>query len=199
MKDFLYDIWARFLTYFGQIKVLTFNFIPILAYDPEPFEVGGEDILHVMEVIRPGDVLIRGFNKYLDGRFIPDEKGYSHAGLYIGGKQVIHAAAPHVQLIHVIDFCEADRIMVLRPAADQQVAISIAKSKLGVPYDFDYKRDVDKLYCFELIANCYPNAHMVAHEIKRFFGLLRRKCYLAKSIYENNFFHKQFEKNEKKG
>ena len=49
-----------------------------------------------MEIIQPGDVLLRGFNKYLDGKFIPDEKGYSHAGLYAGNNEVIHAANPAV-------------------------------------------------------------------------------------------------------
>lgn len=86
-----------------------------MAYDPESFVVDGNDILQIMEVIQPGDVLLRGYNKYLDGKFIPDKKGYSHAGLYVGGNQVIHSVSPSVQFIHIIDFCEADRIMVLRP------------------------------------------------------------------------------------
>ena len=45
IKDFLYGIWSKFLTYFGKIKVLTFNYFPILAYDPDPFVVNGHDIL----------------------------------------------------------------------------------------------------------------------------------------------------------
>lgn len=31
MKDFIYDIWSKFLTWFGKIKVLKFNFLPVLA------------------------------------------------------------------------------------------------------------------------------------------------------------------------
>ena len=68
-----------------------------------------------MEIIQPGDVLIRGYDKYLDGKFIPDEKGYSHAGIYVGSNEVVHSVAPAVERIHIIDFCEADRIMLLRP------------------------------------------------------------------------------------
>ena len=44
MKSILYKIWSRFLTQFGKIKVLSFNFLPILAYDPDPFYVSGYDM-----------------------------------------------------------------------------------------------------------------------------------------------------------
>lgn len=44
MKGIIYDLWSRFLTQFGKLKVLTFGFFPILAYDPDPFYVSGYDI-----------------------------------------------------------------------------------------------------------------------------------------------------------
>ncbi len=72
MKKFLYKIWSELLTQFGKLKVLTFGFLPVLAYDPDPFYVTGFDIEHIMGILNPGDVLLRGYNKYLDGRFIPD-------------------------------------------------------------------------------------------------------------------------------
>jgi len=71
-------------------------------------------------------------------------------------------------------------------------------SKVGVPYDFDYKSDIGKLYCFELIAACYPWAGMQTHQVKKFFGLVKRDCFIAKSIYQNDFFRQIYEKNEKK-
>ena len=179
------------------MKVLTFGFLPILAYDPDPFYVSGYDIEKILNLIRPGDVLLRGYNKYLDGKFIPDEKGYSHAGIYIGNNEVVHAVAPCVEKTHLIDFCEADRIMVLCPTGGQINAIATALSKIGVPYDFDYKTDRGKLYCFELIANCYPAANIQTTTLKKFLGLVKRKCYIASSIYKNSWFAKVFEKNAK--
>ena len=196
-SEWIYSIWSKFLTYFGKIKVLTFNFIPILAYDPEPLIVDGYDVTHIMEIAKPGDVLIRGYDDYLDGRFIPDELGYSHAGLYVGDGEVIHSAAPCVQSIHVIDFCQADRIMLLRPNSGQDSAIDEARMSLGIPYDFNYETDIGKLYCFELIAACYPQSSMRRFTIKKLFGLLKRECYIAKSIYQNPFFNQIFEINEK--
>lgn len=195
MKDFLYKIWSKFLTWFGKLKIMKFNFLPVIAYDPEPFFVTGYDIVEIMKYIHPGDVLIRGYDDYLDGKFIPDEKGYSHAGLYVGNNEVIHSAAPSVQTIHIIDFCEADRVMVLRPKNGQEDAIKKANELLNTPYDFDYKSDVGKLYCFELIANCYPQAEMKEVQVKKFFGIIKRDCYIAKSIYGNEFFTRVMERN----
>ena len=171
--------------------------MPILAYDPDPFYVTGEDIERIMDLIKPGDVLLRGYNKYLDGKFIPDEKGYSHAGIYVGKNMVVHAVSPCVKKCHVIDFCEADRIMVLKPEAGQVMATATAIGKMGLPYDFDYKTDRGKLYCFELISTCYPQANIKTYTVKKFFGLIKRKCYIAKSIYGNPYFRELFEKNEK--
>lgn len=127
-----------------------------MVYDPKPYLINGHDILQIMEFIQPGDVLIRGYDDYLDGKFIPDKRGYSHAGIYVGEKEVIHSASPSVARISIIDFCISDRIMVLRPESGQEEAVKIAESKIGVPYDFNYESDFGKLYCFELIANCYP-------------------------------------------
>ena len=197
MKRFLYKIWSMFLTQFGKLKVLSFGFLPVLAYDPDPFYVTGYDIEHLLGILKPGDVLLRGYNKYLDGKFIPDNKGYSHAGLYIGKNQVVHAVSPCVEKCHVIDFCEADRIMVLKPKEGQVMATATAIGKIGLPYDFDYRTDRGKLYCFELISACYPQANIQTHVVKKFFGLVKRNCYIAKSIYLNPHFQKIWEKNNK--
>jgi len=87
--------------------------------------------------------------------------------------------------------------MVLRPESGQGSAVETALGKLDVPYDFDYKTDEKKLYCFELVAVCYPQAGMRTHEVKKLLGLVKRDCYIAKSIYGCPFFKAVFEKNDK--
>ena len=100
-----------------------------------------------MEQLQPGDILLRGYDKYLSGVFIP---GYfSHAGMYLGEvseadsafcapefvagdatgffrpgkKMVVHALAKGVFMEDIIDFCRCDRLMVVRlPAEFQQKA-----------------------------------------------------------------------------
>lgn len=197
MKGWLYKVWSAFLVQFSKLKVLSFNFIPILAYDPVEYHVTGSDILQVMELLRPGDVLLRGYDKYLDVKFIPDDLGYCHAGIYVGGTEVIHAASPTVHRTNVIDFCECDRLMVLRPNGLAGQAVALAESLIGVPYDFNYEGDSEKLYCFELVSKCYPSAQMQTHPVSKFLGLVRRTCYLASSIYANPFFQKVWEKNDR--
>jgi hypothetical protein len=87
----------------------------------------------VIERVRPGDVLVRGYDAYLDGKLIPGL--FSHAGIYLGrttdadrcaapaahrerltlGEQtVIHAIAEGVLTEDVLDFCRCDRLVVLR-------------------------------------------------------------------------------------
>ena len=121
----------RLLTILGDIKVFGFPFF--LVYDPGSYRVGGRDMRQLIDLVRPGDVLVRGYTSYLDGRFIP---GYfSHAGLYLGpvteadaalaperhrgrvepgAQMVIHAVAEGVGLVDVLDFARCDRLAVLR-------------------------------------------------------------------------------------
>ena len=88
--------------------------------------------------------------------------------------------------------------MVLRPAiTESNFAVEKAESMIGVPYDFNYESDVGRLYSFELIAICHPDAHMETFDVKKIFGLIKRKCYLAKSIYGNVFFRIIYERNDK--
>ena len=107
---------------------------------------------------------------------------------------MIHAVSPSVERIHIVDFCVSDRIMLLRPKSGQNEAVEKAVESIGKPYDFNYKSDDKRVYCFELISKCYPQSGMKEFTVKKFFGLVKRKCYLAKSIYENPFFFNIWEK-----
>ncbi|MEK7727429.1 MAG: hypothetical protein AAB354_03395 [candidate division KSB1 bacterium] len=121
-----------FLKFFGDVKVFRFPFF--MVYDPGSYQVKGHDTRKVMELVQPGDILIRGYKNYLDGYVIP---GYfSHAGLYLGevlpehkelvplpegkalfreGKQIVaHSMAEGVFMEDLISFCRCDHMAVLR-------------------------------------------------------------------------------------
>ena len=131
-------LFERFLTLLGDIKVFGWRRPLWVLYQPDGYRVRGEEVREVMAAVRPGDLLVRGFFDYLDGRFIP---GYfSHVGFYLGevtepdrerarvvargrciepafrtGTQmVVHAVAEGVLLEDVIDFCRCDYLAVLR-------------------------------------------------------------------------------------
>lgn len=82
MRLFAYKIWSKFLTWFGDIKVFPRPFW--LVRDPDYFKMSGSKIMQVLQLVKPGDVILRGFDHYLDGKFIPSPKGWSHGAIYIG-------------------------------------------------------------------------------------------------------------------
>lgn len=123
--------WQRLLTAFGDVKV--FPWPMFFLYDPEGDAVTGAQLREVMKRVRPGDILVRGYRRYLDGYFIP---GYfSHVGMYVGpvdpaqasllrepcrglfvpGEQiVVHAMAEGVLMEDLLEFGRCDRLAVLR-------------------------------------------------------------------------------------
>lgn len=124
-------IFEKFINILGDIKVFPHPFF--LVYDPTSYKVHGRDIRFFQERLQPGDILLRKYDNYLDGRFIP---GYfSHAALYLGSVQeedashipakyqhklrtgpqmVIHSMAEGVFMEELLDFCRCDYMLVLR-------------------------------------------------------------------------------------
>ncbi len=142
-----------FLKVFGDIKIFRWPFF--LIYDPSGYMVKGEDVREAINVVRPGDILVRGYRKYLDGYFIP---GYfSHAGLYLGkvtdadkrylaskdaeahfktGEQmVVHSMAEGVFMEDLINFCRCDYMAILRFPDTLEAAQDVVAESLK-PGDF---------------------------------------------------------------
>ena len=69
--------WIRrkFLTIFGDLKI--FPWPMWIVYDPVVNQISGSKLREVLNAIRPGDVILRGYKRYLDGYFIPGI--YSHS------------------------------------------------------------------------------------------------------------------------
>lgn len=74
-----------------------------------------DKIRRVLSLVKPGDVLLRRYDGYVDNAFIDGK--YSHAGIYVGNDMIIHAINPIVSEIDVIDFCRCDNICILRPVS----------------------------------------------------------------------------------
>jgi len=134
--------YETFLTWFGDLKF--FKVPPILVYDPGSYKVKGEDTREVIDIIQKGDIVLRAYDNYVDGLFIPGL--FSHVGFYYGnateanrksagtiiddnpdklacvqkeefkvGKQmIIHAMADGVFMEDIINFCRCDRMVILR-------------------------------------------------------------------------------------
>ncbi len=134
--------YEKFLTWFGDIKY--FKAPLFFIYDPSSYKVKGEDVREVIDIIQPGDVVLRAYDHYIDGKFIPGT--FSHVGFFYGastekdrksagttiddnpeklarvqrdefkvGKQMmIHAMADGVFMEDVINFCRCDKMVILR-------------------------------------------------------------------------------------
>lgn len=178
-------IYTGFITFFGDLKV--FKFPMFIVYDPGSYKVKGEDIRQVINIIKPGDILVRGYINYLDGYFIPGF--FSHAGLYLGevkqsdgfnlkteqrgnfrtGEQmVIHSMAEGVFMEDVINFCRCDYMVILRRNPEKEsekgkmvvfrTVFETALQNLGIGYDFKFDfNDFHKLSCTELVYYCYKD------------------------------------------
>lgn len=82
-------LWERtrdqVVTWFGDIKMFSpLPFLPRMLpiYDPGSYKVGADETRALETLLQPGDLLLRGYDCYLDGMVIPGF--YSHAGLYLG-------------------------------------------------------------------------------------------------------------------
>ena len=197
MKKLFHKVWAKFITWFGNIKV--FKYPMFIVYDPSFFKMDGKHTMKALQSVLPGDILLRGFDSYLDGYFIDDPHGYSHGGIYVGKGKVIHAVAEGVSETNLLDFMKCDRICILRPAKDTYNAIELAKKFLAdsIPYDFNFNEGASAVYCFELCALCYPSINIQKIHFKKLFGILKRDAYLADSFRMNESFKTMFEYNPK--
>ena len=186
MKKLLYTFASKFLTWFGDIKV--FPRPMFIVRDPEFFKMTGDKIIEVMEILKPGDIILRGYDYYLDGKFIPDKLKFSHGAIYIGDGKIIHAVAEGVSYTNVVEFCECDRIAIFRPKKGQKTAITKAKkfAKSKVPYDFGFSRGTSAMYCFELCGECYDKLNIPRCTVKKLLGLLKKEdVFLAESFFKS--------------
>lgn len=105
-----------------------------LSYRPHSFALKGNHTREIMKAAKPGDILVRSFNNYLNNSFLPGT--FTHVGFYLGevneihlkqiakiehltqfniGKQmVIHAINDQVFLDDIIDFCRCDGLALMR-------------------------------------------------------------------------------------
>ncbi|PKN96849.1 MAG: hypothetical protein CVU43_18605 [Chloroflexi bacterium HGW-Chloroflexi-5] len=67
MPGLIYSIKSRFLTIFGDIKIFKWPMFAI--YHPTTFRIKGYHTREIMNIVKPGDVVMRSYRDYLDGYF----------------------------------------------------------------------------------------------------------------------------------
>lgn len=213
-------VYNSFLKFFGDIKVFKFPFF--ILYDPGSYKVKGAEVRKVLDSVKAGDILIRGYTNYLDGLFIPGF--FSHAGLYLGdttnsqlfmadiiankfysGKQaVIHSMAEGVFMEDLISFCKCDYLIILRrnqiiePHVDIELThkevFERAVKNLGKAYDFKFDfSNIGNLSCTELVFNCCETIFpLYGVKLKPRWIMLRKRNVLIPDDFVTNKFELVF-------
>jgi len=180
MRPELYEQYSKFMTKFGD-----------LYYATKPPLCKAEQIEIMEEVINAGDILCRGYNYYLDSHFIPG--AYTHSGIVLNKREMIHFIAEGADSIHPIDFIkDTDRFIVLRPPYQQNLHDAVNQAIWHydynkTEYDFTFKED-GKFYCHEGVADCLKESKIIINTTLKEFGIgpfkFKRNLYLAQNIIE---------------
>jgi len=154
-KEFLIRIRNKVLATFGDIKINK-HLLWIPYYKPQGYRIRGEHARKLIEICKPGDVLLRGYTDYLDGLFIGK---WSHVGIVLNATQVIHSMADGVIIEDMLNFFRTDRVCVLRPDLEKEnlrKALGKAEGLKGTPYDFGFDfNNPREVSCSEFVYLCF--------------------------------------------
>lgn len=162
-----YKIKAATIGWFGDVQVFKYPFF--IMFGHTAYGIKGIHQREILDVLKPGDVLLRRYNNYLSGLMIP---GYfTHAALYVGDNQVIHLLGDGICKEDILTFMRCDNIAVLR-FKDQSIIEEVIKKayeqlEKEIEYDFDFNTDSpDKFYCTEFVDFCfdYPVKPTIDHD-----------------------------------
>lgn len=123
---------AHFLNFTHQIKLSPYPLF--IQYAPQHFALTGAETRKIMELVKPGDILVQAYNRYMDGLFL--RTVFKRVGIYLGHvtepdlKNIAHVEHPthflygpqivifhdqtKAQLTDIIDFCRCDGLAVMR-------------------------------------------------------------------------------------
>jgi hypothetical protein len=147
-------IQDKLLAWFADIRIYWGG---IILFGDSHYKIKGPHTREIMEVLKPGDVLLRRYDHYLGSLLL---KGYwSHAAIYVGDNQVIHMLGEGITKEDILTFCRTDDVCILRCADSDRVQKAIDEANrqfsMGTKYDYDFSMSTKKLYCSELVHHVY--------------------------------------------
>lgn len=167
----LYKIKAKLLDILGDIRWFGFRRPLWFAYGVKSYLLRGEHYRSVNKIIKPGDILVRAYDCFVDSWFIGGR--FSHGAVYVGGdgEQVVHSMSQGVFVEDLINFMRADHMAIYRPPKDMvENGVKSAISIVGSEYDFNFDfNDHARFSCTEVVDYCYP-------------GLLKPSKYLWRTV-----------------
>ncbi|HHB91864.1 MAG TPA: hypothetical protein ENK59_01455 [Thioploca sp.] len=131
MQPYKLDFITKLLAELSKIKV--FKWPLFISYRPNSFAIKGYHTREILKLVKPGDILVRSFNNYLDNYTIPGT--FTQVGFYLSEvneqhlkkfanieqhdfklsrQMIIHSIGGKVILEDLIDFCRCDALAVMR-------------------------------------------------------------------------------------
>jgi cell wall-associated NlpC family hydrolase len=154
--DFFKRAKKKVLNFVADIRVYPGGFI---LFGDSSYKVKGPDMRIVLDLIQPGDILLRRYDHYL-GSTIGIPGHFSHSALYAGGNKIIHMLGKGCTMEDILTFLRCDDIAIVRPVNQSLVpeAIRVAKELLFKHIDYDYEfdaTDAKTMYCTEMCDAIY--------------------------------------------
>lgn len=104
---------GKFSDRFAYIKY--YKWSPVFFYyDKDSYECRFKKYQDLLDVVQPGDILLRRYDNYIDGLILAQNSYFTHAAIYKGNKEVIQALGNGVGSECLEDFSHCDDIAVLR-------------------------------------------------------------------------------------
>ena len=167
------SLWYKFKRWFlswsADIRIYPGG---IILFGDSHYHLKGDDMREILNVLEPGDILLRRYSHYLGSVLVP---GYfSHAAVYVGDDQVIHILGEGITKEDILVFMRCDDMAVLRctepDRRDKVISRAWDQLAKGVEYDYDFDTDdSSKFYCTEFVEYClgYPTRERSMFEIKQ--------------------------------
>jgi hypothetical protein len=156
-----YKIKSFIIKWFGDIQIFPYPFF--IMFGHTAYEMKGGDVQEVLNIIQPGDILLRRYNHYISGLLIP---GYfTHSAIYIGSGKIIHMLGEGIDKQDILTFCRCDEVAIIHCNSEQINKIAIKKAigyfKDETEYDFSFDfLDETKFSCTEFIDTIFDHPKM---------------------------------------
>jgi uncharacterized protein YycO len=120
------------------------------VYKPNIHKVRGRAVREILNVVEPGDILLRRFDGYLNSLCTGF---WGHAGIYVGNNNMVHSVSAGCIKEDILNFCRADAVCILRLYApgEQATTKALLMSQMNTPYDYEFSSTNESYYCTELV------------------------------------------------
>jgi hypothetical protein len=157
-----YKIKAFIIKWFGDI--LFYKYPLFIVFGHTAYKMKGEDVRTVLDIIQPGDILLRRYDSYISGLMIPGY--YTHAAVYVGDNNVVHMLGDGITKEDILTFTRCDSLAIIHCNEEQMINEAIEKAntsfgkgivrKRGIQYDYNFDfSDDSRFSCTEFIDFIY--------------------------------------------